>query len=416
MKEASFEYFCTELARACRISGEDIVASLKAKGILTFSTDGTGIKRKEAFVLLKNAADYLNQTGDGQMQTVAAGFGRLSDVALLNAVERDCAYYVYANGIVEGMSDGAFTRTRSMRPEDELTKADARMYIDRLSGKLERRVLAPDGQVTRTSNLKNMDLYPYLLDSIPDSFYTRVFRFMRWSREGKPLYNSGVDDGDGTVWVDGGGNYASPVMVRKKYGPNGTSADRYHVFDSVVSEKALESAVEEYLWKAFNVDYRKTPTDAGWRTYMREMLRGQSTGPDIDKTMDALVDNYLRIMKENHTVIECDMVRAEASTIFEFLRGTYIRCYVHYRVVSYDSDKTVWTSVDELKGNINPLLFNLTVENYPMVVLKDLKAGEWRDGYFDIRLGQNTREGIAPMKVFHVEFLDEYNEYSITDY
>ena len=417
-QEASLDYFITELARVCGISGADVKQELISKGILPVTVDTENVLRKDAFAMLQNAARYMGQKNDTNMVTLAQSFSRLSDVSGLSDGDRLAAYYCYGNGLVEGVSDGDFTRTRSMKPNAKLSKSDADLYLARLSGKSAKRVLSPDAQVTRTSNLKNMDLYPYILDNIPDSFYTRAFKFMtiKDSATMKPLYESGKKDSDGTIWVDGGGNYASPVKFREMYGPNGTQITKYHVLDSVYSMSAMEKAVEEYLYKTFNVDYRTTPTDTAWRTYMRDMLRDQAMGSGVDKAHDAMVDNYLRLMKENRTVIECDFVRAEASTMFDSIDGNYIRCYVHYRVVSFDSTKKVMVSVDGLKGYINPLLFTLSTEKTTLVDLCNLKAGEWRDGYFDIMLGYSALQGIEPMKVQRGVFDDRYNDYSITDY
>ncbi len=414
------EYFYEELAKICGLNPDDPVEALKENGIIPAGIDTDKVVREDAFVVMMNAYDFLGLPSDNSMVKTVTDFERLSDIGKLTATEKAAAYYMFANGIVEGVSDGEFTRTRSIKPKDSLSKEDTDLYLKRMIGMADRFVLSPDGQVTRKSDIRNMDLYPYILECIPDSFYTRAFQAMGMisGETGKSLYESGEVSSDGTVWVDGGGNYASPVMYRKMYGPNGTSAVRHHVLDSVASEKILESAVEEYLMKAFNVDYRTTPNDAEWKNYMLEMCRGLDTNHpneivDFDRDY---IDSYLRIMKNNHTVIECDMVRAEASTLHDYYGDVYIRCYVHYRVKSYDSAEPVWVEEENMIGDVDPLLCNLTPMNYPMVRLLDLEEGEWREGYFDIRINGDAEQGIEPMKVWGVEFNDAYNLYSITDY
>ena len=408
--EATSNYFVTELAKICGVTGSDLADALTMKGILPAGIDTKKIVRKDAFVALYNAANYLNMTSDYQMFTLVREYERLSDVSKLSEGEKIGAYFVYANGIVEGKSDGDFTRTRSMNPNAVLSDADAKLYLERISGKKAKVVLSPDGQVTRTSKLKNMNMYPYLLDSIPDSFYTRIFGFMDSN-----MYACGETayDGSGKVWVDGGGFYSSPVMFRKIHGPNGTDV-RYHVLDNLEAQRKLEASVEEFLMKVFNVNYNTTPNDKAWREYMIEQQRGQvMTSGDLDKVLAYPIDEYLKAMKANHTIIECDKVMAVASTLHEDVTGQYIRCYVHYRVNSFDSATDVY--VKELDFTVNPLVTTLSGDM--IVRLDNLKKGEWRDGYFDIDLSYNALQGKDPMKVSAgVEFFDAYNRFSIVNY
>lgn len=408
--EATSNYFVTELAKICGVTGSDLADALTMKGILPAGIDTKKIARKDAFVAMYNAANYLNMTSDYQMFTLVREYERLSDVSKLSEGEKIGAYFVYANGIVEGKSDGNFTRTRSMNPNAVLSDADAKLYLNRLSKKDPKFALSPDGQVRRTSTLKNMNMYPYLLDSIPDSFYTRLFGFMDSN-----MYNTGKVTSDGKKWVDGGGYYSSPAMFLKLHGPNGTST-RYHVLDSVASQKKLETEVESFLMKVFNVNYNTTPNDAAWKKYMLDMMNAQSVGSGVKEFDEALVENYFRLMKENHTIVECDMVRAEASTIHEDAAGRYIRCYVHYRVVSFDKTDAVYVKTPELKGDVNPILFGLSTKN--LIQLDNLKKNEWRDGYFDVILGEGGLDGTFGNKLIfpRVDFFDTYNQYSIVNY
>jgi len=305
-----------------------------------------------------------------------------------------------------------------MNPNAELTKDDADLYIGRVCGRELKFTISPDGQVTRKSYVRNMNLYPYILESIPDNFYTRALKCMLFqdTETGKMLYNSGVDRGNGKIWSDGGGQYTTPSKMIELHGPNGTSPYQYRIFEDVEYQSELEAFVEEYLMKTFNVDYRTTPTDTAWRSFMLGILDGLIMSSDADNVEKALVDNYLDLMKKNHTKIECDKVYAEASTIYYTKGVHYIRCYVHYRVVSCDSTELVWIDTEHLKGDMSPLLFNLSTMNGSEVDLHDLKVGEWRTGYFDIGISRDELIGIYPLRVWQIEFSDRYNDYSIADY
>lgn len=413
------EYFYTELAKICSIDPENAVEGLKERGIIPSNIDTDGkVVREDAFVVMKNAAEYLKLPSDAELYDIVTYYERLSDVNNLTAEEKAAAYYLYANGIVDGVSDGDYTRTRSIEPKNELSKEETDLYLARMIGAEEKRVLSPDGQITRESDLRNMDLYPYILESIPDAFYTRAFQFMLYydMNTGKSAYESGYVESDGKVWTDGGGMYASPVMLKKMYGENGTSGYFRPIYVDATLEEDVERIVEEYLMKVFNVDYHTTPKDANWKADIMEMLDGSRMGIDVEKYNSAEIDAYLDLMKSNHTVIECDMVRAEGSTISETMNQTHIRCYVHYRVVSYDSDENVYLNTNMVAGEMSPLVYTFTKGNWLRVDLHDLKAGEWRDGYFDVALGGNAVKGLEPIKILNVEMDEKFGEHSITDY
>lgn len=400
-------YFVTELAKICGISGNDIAAELSAKGILPYGVASEKIARKDAFVAIYHAAQYLSQSSDSAMVSMAEELSRLSDISKLTAEEKKAAYYVFGNGIVEGKSDGDYTRTRSMKPNDTLTDADTDLYLARFKGEQKKVVLSPDAQVTRTSKITNMDMYPYLLESLPDKFYTTIFKFMASDR-----YDTG-DIVGGKTFKDGG-MYSCPKTFIKNHGPNG-SQTRYHVLDNEIVKEKLEASVEEYVRKAFSVDYRTTPKDTEWKTYMRDLMQGQVFGENVDEYCDAFIEQYLRLIQENRTIIECDIVRAEASTMYEHGTDKFIRCYVHYRIVSAESTESIKVKVDHLNGNVNPLFMTLSTNH--VVMLTNVKPGEWRDGYFDIRLGSNAVQGEEPMKVFvGQQFVDGYAAESIVNY
>ena len=400
-------YFVTELAKICGISGNDIAAELSAKGILPSGVASEKIARKDAFVAIYHAAQYLSQSSDSAMVSMAEELSRLSDISKLSAEEKKAAYYVFGNGIVEGKSDGNYTRTRSMKPNDTLTDADTDLYLARFKGEQKKVVLSPDAQVTRTSKITNMDMYPYLLESLPDKFYTTIFTFMDSDR-----YDTG-DEVSGKYYTDGS-KYSCPTTFLKNSGPNG-SKTRYHVLDNEIVKEKLEASVEEYVRKAFNVDYRTTPKDTAWKTYMRDLMRGQSIGYGVDEFDDALIEQYIRLIQENHTIIECDVVRAEASTIYEDFTDHYIRCYVHYRIVSADSTESVKVKVPGLNGKVNPVLMTLDADD--VVKLTNVKLGEWRDGYYDIRISGDAMQGKEPLKVrIGQYFVDALAKFSIADY
>ncbi len=414
------DYFYEELARICSLDTEDAIEVLKEKGILPAYIDTKKVVREDAFVVLKNAYEYLNMPSDETMVSTVTKYSRLSDIDKLTDEEKAAAYYLFANGIVEGKSDGEFTRTRSFNPKGELSKEDAELYLGRLIYKEERKVLSPDGQITRKSDLRNMDLYPYILESIPDSFYTRAFEFMCIVDDfGNFLYDSGVSYSDQTRWKDGCGIYATPVMYRKLHGPYDSVSyrDRHEVFASVENEKKLETYVEEYLMKAFNVDYRTTPNDAEWKEYMYNVQSLDKSDEAKAEYCEIFLSSYLNLMKENKTIIECDKVYAEASTISMGMNGTTIRCYVHYRIKSFKSTKSERVNVPgKFTGYVNPLLFNASGTNLEHVYLEDVNEGEWRTGYFDIGLsGQALNAERFPL-LLDVYFSDGENGFSITDY
>ena len=94
------------------------------------------------------------------------------------------------------------------------------------------------------------------------------------------------------------------------------------------------------------------------------------------------LNRYFREMKENKTIVECDQIAIDRSAMYYYNGGYYIRCYVHYRIVSSKVSPVITQWDGKLWGPYNCVLYSRTsftnIENY--------KLGKWVDGVFDVRL------------------------------
>jgi len=134
------------------------------------------------------------------------------------------------------------------------------------------------------------------------------------------------------------------------------------------------------VWNTFNVDYRTI--DDKWIDTMAKT----DMQIEVDVYAESLYEKlqaYVKDMKKNKTIVECDRVVIDPSFVYYGNFSYYIRCYVHYRIVSTKT-KAKYT-VDELllgpnKSPYNSILFSRT----GLVDLTGHKLGEWVDGIFDV--------------------------------
>lgn len=374
--------------------------ALENKGILpkylTLSDSTKTIARKDAFVILANAAKYVGVEQKADIEQIAKDYGYLVDISKLTQEQQDAIYYLYATGIVEGEMEGWYLRGRKIQPNEALSEADLSLYLNRIAGKEAKRVLSWDAQVTRTSTIKNIDIYPYVLDSIPDAYYMPSLCYMLWEdQKGGYLYNNGL------LGENGQGMFTSPALLRQLNGINylyNTMLEKeIKMVGNLAFEKEVETFLEEYLYKVFNVDYRTLEKDVEWKEFMSELTHRQISNTTFAEN---ILYSYYEGIKQNHTIVECDLVRADTSTLYydNATKEYYVRAYVHYRIVSADKteeyDHLVKINGLDEDGDgesdtliISPLLYHCYYDgNVSHVGLDNVVLGKWREGYFDIPL------------------------------
>lgn len=343
----------------------------------TFSNYERNVSKVDAAVILVNAHEslYGNTLSEDLIQTIIEK--RITDVNKIPNYRRIPFAKAYAYGYIKGSSDGSYTTSRTFNPTQKISKATALSFISMLKDESKRSNITEDGQLIRTTNLpKFAKFYPYVLASYPNAFYDWEFQFMKGCetryKDGKAYYVSKYALGKYKEGYD----FAYPSTVRdfRKNDfiyklPDGTKTN----LDGKIEFNwtLWENNVARYLWNVFNVDYRTLETNKNWYDAVT------TTGAPYDDRVyiNNFVKKYIDVAKKNKTIIECDKIAFDRSGIYEDLYGTYLRVYVHYRIKS---------SLNNEQVLISPLAF--TFETYSDY--SDVKLGEWRNGYYDIRLGE----------------------------
>lgn len=328
-----------------------------------FKDYNANLKRGDMLVLLNRADDYLYGTEiDSELVQLVID-KRISDIKKVAASKREDIAKGFIKGFMKGFSEGDYTQHRYLKLTSAIVRTDALNILKMLKDKSLRNKISPDGQLIRTTNLpNNAYMYPYILANFPNRFYEGRLEF-----EGIIRSRNGV-----VVPLESPEDYTYPVDLDKsKYGSiffdeQGRYSDFW--YDKVYTR----------VWNIFNVDYRTI--DNNWI----------NTIASTDMTMDRKrlyndLNEYVRDMKKNKTIVECDKVVLEPSAVYYFRGMFYIRCYVHYRIVSTNTKPRY--SLDESLIGLNKTPYNwILFSNKGIVDLTDYKLGEWVDGVFDISI------------------------------
>ena len=341
-----------------------------------FQSASSKVLYKNAYVVLYNIAQYLGVEADKDILAAVVERGRISDLSG-TTTEKAAMQFLLATGIVEGESDGKCSKTRSFEPKDTISSADAELYAKRVVNVDERAVISPDGQVCRTTNLPvYARFFPYILDSYPNEYYDINFRYMRlrsWFEDGVDEYGDPnyVEDLVFNHWTDGVDYYSPATIHTWNYRLSGKDIN----FGELRDEKAAEweKQVEEHLMLIFNADYRTTPNDSAWANKVLQGLYNYGT-KDGDYAKERM-GVYLKDMKENKTIVVCDRVSADVSTMYTDGGSKFIRVYVHYKIES---------ALNFNEYGVSPIIYQNS--SHWSQTYRDVTFGQWRDGYIDVEV------------------------------
>lgn len=274
---------------------------------------------------------------------------RISDIKDIPKAKREAVASIVAKGIIKGFSNGLYTQDREFRGKNNITSKGAKEVIQLVLNPEKRAKISPDGQLIRTTNLpKNASDYEYILDSFPNEYYEMKYVFMFLS-----------DYIKGTMRRD---EYAYPKEVDYRflfdnfyYNKMFLEAGKYGHYDSMLSN------VEKYLKHVFSVDYRTVNNK--WKEGLASSLAFHSQ----HKWVYNDIDNYIKNMKNHHTVIELDKVAIDSGAVYVSRKVIFVRAAVTYRITA----DNVSVPIDEiLYGEYNNII--------------GLKNGEWRTDIFEI--------------------------------
>ncbi len=358
-----------ELGLQPAVEGDGYVTRLINIGIIKegdFKNYSTNLTRGDMLVLLNRADKFLNGSAVEEELVKTVIEKRISDISKAAKSKREDIAEGYAKGFLKGYSNGDYAPDRNLKLTTKVTKTGALNCIKMLKDKSLRAKISPDGQLIRTTKLpNNAYMYPYILDSFPNYYYEAKLRF------------EGV-----TQRING---KIVPMVSPEDFTyPKDVAKARYGVIDDFNAAKKnyyeiWENKVRTTVWNTFNVDYRTI--DDNWVETMAQ------ADAQIDYSTDTVyhfLNRYVTEMKKNKTIVECDKAAIDSSSLYFYNGSFYIRCYIHYRIVSTNT-KTFYTA-DELSGKLwgpyNCVLYSRTsytdIENYIL--------GKWVNGVFDVSI------------------------------
>lgn len=309
---------------------------------------------------------------------------RISDISeISDKNKREWFAKAYIYGYMKGSYVNSYDTSRMLSPSDKAKGSAIKNMLLQLTGEKERYRLSEDFQLIRTKKLpKNAELYPYILDSFPNSYYETGFSCMgkqtdgSWFLElaGMTLKERMQMNNFFLVFpreIKEFNSLEYPGEDFKQKGRQFSPEDRN---DTVVDE-LVASSIEFYSY-AFNVNYKTIDENEEWKSVMT-MYLGEKA-----------VDEYIENCKRNKTIIECDKVAADSSAVY-WCDGQYnCKLYAHIRILSdIPLEKgDIADDSDKKNGYMYPV--KKTYESgdiYTRLIFGDkylkYKMGQWIDFY-----------------------------------
>ena len=349
------------------ISGEDYVKMLEkvtGEPIDTSNiTLGTTIGYADACVLAERADVLKNGSKENdslkKIKENVKKYKRISDLSQIPKVKQGEVIACFSKGIFTGKSNGTYSQSDSINPNLYLTKSQAQTIRNRIRDKSQRRTMSEDGQVIRTTNLpKNAKKFPYILESIPNSYYDSYFN---WEGKVKLLDKN----------------------AERRYPKDVTKGTHILWNEKVPAKEIIEQYRYEWAEKvkknvSTRLNFNYTTVNNKWINDL------QSTyfvyGDSYDKYTTNDIKNYISKVKKNHVIIKCDKVVVEPSSLYysEVASGYTYRCYARFTITA--DNKAFTRSAQEN----NELIYS----EFPVAQwLEGAKSGKTFNLVFDISVG-----------------------------
>lgn len=349
------------------ISGKEYVKMLEkvtGKKIDTSNvTLGTKVSYADACVLAERADVLKNGSKESdslkKIKENVKKYKRISDLNKIPKVKQGEVVSCFSKGIFTGKSNGTYSQSDSMSTKLYINKSQAQTIRNRIKDTKQRRKMSEDGQVIRTTNLpKNAKKFPYVLESIPNSFYDSYFnwegRIRLLDKTVERRYPKDVTKGTMILWNE-------KVPVKEKI-------DTYR-----------------YEWAEKVKKNVRTRLNFNYKTVTNKWVNDlQSTyfvyGDSYDKYMTNDIKGYIKKAKKNHVIIKCDKVVVEPSSLYynEVHGGYTYRCYARFKITA---DSKAFTRSAQ---NNNELIYS----GYPIAQwLKKAENGKTINLVFDVSVG-----------------------------
>ncbi|MBH1942546.1 hypothetical protein I5677_16765 [Mobilitalea sibirica] len=327
------------------------------------------LTRTDAALLLNRADEYLyGDTLDPDLINLALE-KRISDIKSIQASKRTDVVKCYLKGFIKGYSNGDYATDREFRGDKKITRSGALGCIKLIRNKSLRASISPDGQLIRTTNLpKNSDLFPYILASYPNKYYEWELKYQTISRLNPDKKMKSLFD------------YAAPVDI------DNIKDDSYSDFGFLRKERINEwvENARKHLELVFNVDYRTI--DDKW---IEDVLKtNYQYGTDYEWFPRKKIDNYIKKMMPNKTIVEYKKIAIDGSTLYYYNHSFYMRVYVKYRIISSED-----VSIPDGNTPLSKWSYDKILLNNGYADIGGFSLGDWKEGYYNIQLDDYNSTG-----------------------
>lgn len=349
-----------------------------------FKTYKSGITYKEMMIILGRAETVINGKifSDDDVKYVMEN--RISNISSIKKnKERVEAAKGYMTGIFTGKSDGSYSGTRSVRFGSHPSQKTIKKILKKLSDEKQRDVFSDDWQVTRTKGLpRNAGLYSVIISDIPNDYYDTGFN--GWTTDNFQTEGPGKNTLRDRVGTTIGPLFVYPKEIEEfnalSYPDDFDRRGLQYQVENRNSEigKELVKGAKEFYRLALNVDYRTIEKDVEWKEAMGRFLS------------EGELQDYINHCIENRTIIECDLVGADYSSVYYYDGEYNCKVYAHMRIVSdIPIEKMYFTAEAETKyGYLYPLKKGWSLgSHYTRIYFSpqylNYRLGEWTDYYFN---------------------------------
>lgn len=376
----SVQAYAKEIAEKIKLASDttsdsDCISILKDKGIIKeedFTDYSSKITRGDALVLLNRADDYFNKTKVSSKRVEEVIKKRISDIDKVAESKQEDLARGFLKGLMIGYSNGQYSANRKLKVNNAISIKDAKTCLKLLTDKKHRAKLSPDGQVIRTTKLpNNAKMFSYILASYPNRYYEAELMF-----EGVTRYRNGK-----IVPLKSPEDYTYPKDVKKA---KDGCITNYNDAKEMYLDTWLNK-VYTRVWNTFNVNYKTINNN-----WVETMAKTDSFFYDGSDVLYEALNRYVKEMKGNKTVVKCNKVALDSSSIYYYNGIYYVRCYVHYRILSSKIRKSNYFD-GKLWGPYNKILFSRA----SYVNLDGFRLNKWYAGVFDVGIaaGEENDDG-----------------------
>lgn len=312
--------------------------------------EDTEFRDYSAAITVEDAAVVCNRVyeflyGDDYSKTKfdnVISYDRISD--LTTSSKQTDLVKCFIRGVMVGDSLGTFSTARRLNPTMPITVDAAKLAVKRLQNKDLCKVISADGQVTRNTDLpESYKEYKYVLESFPNSYYNKpqVYKYL----------NSVSADEVMEPYAMGSGTSVTGAL------------ETVSEFIDTSDVLGWCSAVEDALKLRFSVDYRTISED-----WIQSLMNVSYQSVLSEEGFRAELENYVQNVRNDGTIIQCNKVVCDPSSLYYCQGIVYGRAYFSFSVLNSKSSSKSGFIECVLHGLYNKSVGN-TISGYVDVPL-----------------------------------------------